>query len=393
MRKLTVIFVCCLLFIFGCLIFSSGKFSVSSEHNKTPKVTVRFASWGSESEVGILKPVLADFEKENPGIKVDFMHIPQNYFQKIHLLFASNMPPDVIFINNQYLPIYANAGVLEELDKYPDFNFGEFYDKAVSALGYKGKFYAVPRDISTLVIFYNKDLFDKYNVEYPKENWTYDEFLKTAADLTHLPEVFGISFDEEPLFYLPYLMSFGEDGIPVFNNTKTQKGLQKYADLRNKYHAAPYKTESASATSAQMFLQERLGMHLSGRWLVPKYREDAKFNWDITAFPRGSSGSITPADASGWAIAKNSRHKKEAVKLIKYLSSEKASREFTKSGLIVPARIDTAKSKYFLDGKPPYNAKIFLDAIETSVPTPVSVDYREKLDLLKRQTEPLFNVK
>ena len=63
---------------------------------------IQFASWGSKSEVEIIKPILKDFEKENPSIKIDFMHIPQNYFQKIHLLFASNTAPDVIFINNHY---------------------------------------------------------------------------------------------------------------------------------------------------------------------------------------------------------------------------------------------------------------------------------------------------
>ena len=82
---------------------------------KDNRTTIEFASWGSKSEIDILKPILTDFEKENPNIKVNFMHIPQNYFQKIHLLFASNTAPDVIFINNLYLPIYANANLLEEL--------------------------------------------------------------------------------------------------------------------------------------------------------------------------------------------------------------------------------------------------------------------------------------
>ena len=129
--------------------------------SKSTKTTVQFASWGSESEISILKPILKDFEKENPDIKVDFMHIPQNYFQKIHLLFASNTAPDVIFMNNQYLPIYANAGVLEDLTN--DFDFSKFYPQTVKALSWEGKIYAVPRDVSNLVIFYNKDIFDKYN--------------------------------------------------------------------------------------------------------------------------------------------------------------------------------------------------------------------------------------
>ena len=105
------------LILIVCLIVTVGLFGYLYSKNKIndQRVVIQFSSWGSESEISILKPILKDFEKENPDIKIDFMHIPQNYFQKLHLLFASNTSPDVIFINNQYLPIYANAGVLEEL--------------------------------------------------------------------------------------------------------------------------------------------------------------------------------------------------------------------------------------------------------------------------------------
>ena len=75
--------------------------------------------------------------------------------------------------------------------------------------------------------------------------------------------------------------------------------------------------------------------------------------------------------------------------LIDYLSSKESIAEFTKSGLIVPARIDAAR--YFLDDKKPNNAKIFFDVIETSKPTPVSVNYREILDDLHVKFEKLFN--
>lgn len=132
-------------------------------------------------------------------------------------------------------------------------------------------------------------------------------------------------------------------------------------------------------------------MQISGRWLVPKYREEADFNWDIAPFPKGNAGSIVPLDSSGWAVAKASKHKTEAVLLIKYLSSKENIEKMTASGLIVPARMDAANSNYFLDGKKPENARVFLDVIETSKPTPVSVNYNEVTDKMKTYTEKLFN--
>lgn len=364
-----------------------GIFVLCGCSQKDNRTTIEFASWGSKSEVDILKPLLSDFEKENPDIKVEFMHIPQNYFQKIHLLFASNTAPDVIFINNLYLPVYANAGVLEPIKLPGD----KFYPNALEALSFNGQLYAIPRDVSNLVIYYNKDMFNRKNIPYPSRDWTFEEFLNTAQKLTD-KNTFGISFEEDPLFYLPYLMSNGGGILPdEIKKTESRKSLNFYADLRKKYHVAPKKNESASATMAQMFLQERLGMYISGRWMVPKIREEAGFDWDIVQFPKGTKGSIVQLDASGWAVSKSSKHKKEALRLIEYLSSSKSIEEFTKSGLIVPAREDVANSKIFLDGQKPENAKIFLEIIPESKPTPVTVNYGEILDNLKIETEPLFN--
>lgn len=359
--------------------------------------TIQFSSWGSKSEIDILKPLLSEFEEQNPDIKIDFMHIPQNYFQKLHLLFASNTAPDVIFVNNLYLPIYANAGLLESLDDSNLIN-DNFYKKSIDAMTYKGKIYAIPRDISNLVIFYNKDLFNQKGIPYPNENTTFAEFLSLAQKLTDKEKgIFGISFEEDPLFYLPYLMSEGggilsDDGTQnILHTPESQKGIKFYSDLRNTYHVAPTNSETASVTMAQMFLQGKLGMHLSGRWLVPKYRETAQFDWDIAPFPKGEKGSVVPLDASGWAISSKSEHKEESKRLIEYLSSKESLEKLSESGLIVPARKDAANSKYFLDNKKPYNAKVFLEVIHTSKPTPVNINYNEVLDKTKKDLEQTFN--
>jgi len=357
-------------------------------------VHIEFATWGSESEINILKPMLEDFEKQNDGIKVDLMHIPQNYFQKIHLLFASNTAPDVIFINNLYLPLYANAGVLEDLTNYEELEYNKYFPKSIEAMKFKGKIYALPRDVSNLVFFYNKDLFKKLKVDYPAKDWTLDDLLNKAKKLT-TKETFGISFEEKPLYYLPYMLYYGGWGVndsadyfssDVLNKSANKKGLEFYADLRRKYHVAPKKEEIGSATMAQMFLQGKIGMYLSGRWLVPKFRQEAKFDWDVVEFPKTMF-----MDGSGWAIAKSSKNKEQALKLIKFLASKDNSQKFAQSGLIVPARVDSANSKYFLDDQKPKNAKVFLNTAENSVPTPVTVNYNEILDDLNSKTEYIFN--
>ena len=422
---------------------------------KSNKTNIKFSSWGSESEIAIIKPLLTEFETKNTDIKVEFIHIPKNYFQKLHLLVASKLTPDVVFINNLNGPLYAENNIFLDLSGYlkketlvnchceeqsdeaiqnialsswiatSPFFFdnqskkwvpslvarndekghvliaNDFFPQALEAFKYKGALYAIPRDISNLVVYYNKDIFDQYNVQYPAENWSFDEFLQTCRKLTKNSENnFAVSFEEAPLFWLPYLWSNGGGLISknldsiIINKPQSIEALQFYADLRNKYHAAPTKSEAGSATMAQLFIQGKIAMHISGRWSTPRYRKDIHFNWDIAKFPRGKAGSIVDCDTSGWAISSYSKHPKEAWRLIKFLANKKSAERFTQSGLIVPARVDVANSEVFLNkNMPPKNSKVFVDIIPDSMPTPVTGNYQEITDILNTALEPLWNGK
>lgn len=364
---------------------------------KKPKdnsVVIKFSSWGSQSEVSLLLPLIKDFEKQNPDIKVEFLHIPQNYFQKLHLLFASNLAPDVVFVNNFYAPKYIQAGLLEDLSSFVDKE--KYFSKSIEAFAYDNKIYAVPRDVSNLVVYYNKDLFDRYKIPYPNENWTLDDYLGIAKTFAQ-HGIWGTSYETEPLFWLPYLLSNGAAILSddakqfVLNKSQALDSLDYYVEIAYKYNAAPKKQESASLTMAQLFLQQKMAMHLSGRWLVPKYRQEAKFDWDIAPFPNGIKGSVVNIDSSGYALAKSSKNKDAALKFINYISSKESLSELAKSGLIVPARKDVAYSDEFLDkNQKPANAKVFVDAIETGKVTPVNENYQKITDKLNTALEPLF---
>lgn len=354
----------------------------------TSKTHIIFSSWGSKSEVAVIEPILKEFEAQNPQYKVDFMHVPQNYFQKIHLLFASKMAPDLITINNQNIPLYSNAGLLEEL------NFDEtpYFKAATDSLKYKGKNYALPRDVSTLVIYYNKDLFDAYKIPYPSNTWNFDDFFKTAQQFKK-HGIWAINFEENPIYWLPFAYSNGcktQTPDKVLKNCPGQ--IKFYADLKNKYLYTPEKKDLASLTNAQLFMQGKIAMMLSGRWFTPVFRSQKDFNFDVAPFPKGTSGSMVSADATGWAINKYSKNKDGAYKLLKHLSSKESIIKMTKSGLITPARKDVANSTVFLSGKP-LNAKIFIKTAQNSFPAPMCDNYREISDETQHKLEPFFEGK
>ena len=309
---------------------------------------ITFSSWGSITELKIIEQIIADFEKENPDIKINFMHIPQNYFQKLHLLFASNQAPDVLFINNLYLPVYSNY--LEDLSSYVD--SAEFYPQSLEALSIDGKLLAVPRDISTLVFYRNKNLLKNT----PKN---LDELMKSTKQI----KPYGLSYEADFYYMLPYTLTLGED---IYN---PKKSLELYKNLAGRQAPAPY--QSGSLTQAQMFLDEKTALYLSGRWLYPKISEKAQFDWDIIIFP-----GVVPLDASGWAVSKSSKHKDNAVKLVKYLSSAKSSKYFLETGLIVPARKDIAHG---------IDNKVFLDAIAKSKVLNIGKGYKKLAEEINKE--------
>lgn len=341
--KFLLILILCIL-LSGCI----------AKQDKTEKI--KFSTWGSASEMNILVPIIKDFEQRNPNIKIDLIHIPQNYFQKLHLLFASNLAPDVIFINNLNLPIYANH--LLELN----YDTENYYTQSVTALSYNNHQYAIPRDVSNLVIFYNKDLFDKNKIQYPNKNWNIDDLLSLAKTLTN-DNTWGISYEEDMYYALPYILAYEET---IYDkNIKDLNGIKFYKNLV-KLGIAPSPAEVGSKTVAQLFLEGKIAMHLSGRWLVPKYTETAKFNWSVINFP-----ASVPCDASGWAIAKNTKHKKAAYKFIEFISSKENITKITNLGLIVPARKDVK-----------FEDEAFIDSIIKSKVLQITPDYNKYIDYL-----------
>lgn len=352
--------------------------------NKNNNITVlKFSTWGSASEMKILAPIIKEFELKNPDIKIEVMHIPQDYFKKLHLLFASNLAPDVIFINNLNLPVYKNF--LIKLDNYIDKK--EYFEQPISALSCDGNLYAIPRDISVMVIYYNKDIFNKHHINYPKSNWTLNDMLQKAITLTD-KNSWGISYEQNMNYIIPYLQAFNGGILDknynyIGENPNSKKGAKFYNDLAYKYHCAPTVAQTGSKTQAQLFLEGKLAMHLTGRWMIPKYRECANFDWDIINFPKCSA----PSDASGWAISKTSKHKDSAIKFVLFLSEKRNIAKISNDGLIVPARRDVANSNEFLSGKP-HHSDLFLYSVEHSNVSPISNKYNQITDKLN---DKLFN--
>ncbi|HEY9686171.1 MAG TPA: sugar ABC transporter substrate-binding protein [Coleofasciculaceae cyanobacterium] len=395
------------------LALSSGCAARQDDHG----VILQLSTWGSAQEITVLKSLLQEFEQTHPNVRVNLLHIPENYYQKLHILVAGDLTPDVIFTNSLSFPIYAAHGVFMDLTpllaQSTDLSPKDFYPASLQAFTWQAApnqpiLGALPRDISNLVIFYNKDVFKAAGVPEPKAGWTWEQFRETARQVTldrnndGDPEVFGFSFyATPPLFWLPFVWSAGGDLFSpdlrhvVLDRPAATQGLQFYADLRNKWHVAPKKVESGGATMSQLFMQQKLAMMVNGRWSVPVLREQARFNWDVVPMPVGPSGrSRVGIDASGYAISAKTPHPRESFELIRFLLSKPAIEKVAESGLIVPARPDVAESELFLAPRQdPAHGKAFLNVITDGVPTHTPPRWNELSEELGLALESVWDGK
>ena len=353
---------------------------ITARTEKVQKETVSFSSWGSQTEVKILKEILSDFENET-GIIVNFQHIPQNYFQKIHLLFASNLEPDVIFINNHYIKMYTDANLLENLTQILE-DENAYHKVALDCFKSKDKIYAIPRDISALVLYVNKNIVK----EKIKPKTIYD--LKNIVSKYTNEEHWGINYEEDPLFWLYYLASNGGGVISddlkeiIINKKESLDALNLYSDYANRYHIAPTKSEIGSMTTAQMFINGKLAVYLGGRWMLPKFKKTISFPFEVIEFPSSKDNKVY-VDASGWAISKKSKNKENAIKLVKYLSSEESITKLSKSDLITPARKIKQNNEF----------ETFTTMLNNAKPTPTTKYYGKINDILKSKTEGILSGK
>lgn len=405
------------LFVFPFLMGLTGCGEALSQ-----KTVVRFSTWGSAEELAIIRQLEARFESEHSDIDVQVMHIPENYDQKIHMLAASGLLPDVIAINSWTYPKYACYGLLANLKPFfqssNQLNEEDFYITALQAFGegqgderngVERSIGAVPRDVSDVVMFVNQSLLKQRGVTLPSRDkrnaWTWQSFMDLAKQVStgqkaqekSQPIVFGTSFYRHPpLFWLPWVwMSggslWGEDGQLGLNTPQAVQGIQ-FAHQLLTSGVAPSRQQTGQTTMTQLFVQQRLATMINGRWVVPLLRKQADFDWDVWPLPSGEQGSITGVDASGYALSASSKNKDASWQWISFLSSSFAVRQFVASGLVVPARKDVAESELFLSPKEkPRHSQVFLEVLASGQPTQSHPKLEYFSNVLKVGLEPVWD--
>jgi multiple sugar transport system substrate-binding protein len=309
----------------------------STDSSSSDDNTLTISYWDDQMET------IKEFIKENPDIKVKEIRVPgDDYNTKLNQMVVGNETPDVMLVQEADYVRFAENGVLEKLDdKLSDLGVdkGDFQPAVKDISDQVDGYYGFPQGFATEIMYYNKDMFDAAGLEYPNNDWTWDDYAAAAQKLTKSD---GSQYgSDSPTFNGVWYSLIGTTGDKIVKDGKLSfgSGLKKTLEFQNKMvNELKAQPEPASGSKVtDLFAAGKAGMTLGGTWLLSTYK-DVDFNWDIATMPVADGGSdYNSLHTSFWTISSQSKHKTAAEKLIKYLMSKQGQKVMSQSLGNMPA--------------------------------------------------------
>ncbi|WP_168120304.1 sugar ABC transporter substrate-binding protein [Paenibacillus sp. HB172176] len=342
-------------------------------------------SSGSEA-VNFTVPVLPDdlaafqavyeqFSKENPNIKVEFITFPANqYYEKLRIQLSGGVQYDLF---GGVLDSMIDTGIIEPLDDLIKANnvdvsgFGEMFER----MKINGHYYGMPYRKSNWMLYYNKDLFDEFNVPYPSDDMTWADFRELAKTMTKgsgQDKTYGAFLHTWPQ---TWYMQAVQAGATIIDKDLSpfKQALQFRLDMEADGSIMKWSEQIATGAHYNAAFQKgNIAMNLMGDWHVAQLRkaEDEgkiSFGWDVVPIPHpeGVEANTSLALPVSLMINKNSKHKEEAFKFIDYMTGSKGAEIFASMGYLTGFTNDAVKAAYFGDGnRNPEHLNYFNEAKE-----------------------------
>jgi len=359
--------------------------------------TVRFWAMGREAEV--VTELVADFEKENPGIHVEVQNIPMTAaHEKLLTAFAADGLPDVFQLGNTWLPEFAMLDALEPLQPFVDSSKvvdpADYFPGVWDTNVVDGTLYGVPWYVDTRLLFYRKDLLAEAGVTRTPQTWAEFEQAMAAVKRHVGPDRYAIlmplnEFEQQLSFALqqddPLLRD--HDNYGNFRSPGFRKALGFYANIFEQGWA-PKLSETQISNVWYEFFDGYYAFYLSGPWNVREFRlrqpPGMEGKWGTMALPGPNGPGAGIAGGASLVILRNSQHKQAAWKLIEYLSRPQVQARFHAIIGDLPPRRSTWRYPSLANDP---LAKAFGDQLERVRPTPKVLEWERIVQEMRLVTE------
>lgn len=357
-------------------------------------VTLDYLNFSGAGEpLKYLEEMKKVFEQQNPDIKINIEVVGfGEYFTLLQTRIAGGTAPDSYELNYENFVTYAKKGVLLDLEPLfvkNKFDTSVLDNNALNAFSVEGKQYGLPAMFSDVVLFYNKNLFDKAGASYPTADWTWYDEQKAAEKIRALGDnIFGIC---HPIHFWEFYKVVQQNGGSIFNEDKTKftvnspqnvETLQFMVDRVLKSNVMPTEAQVSGMGDWELFKAEKVGMIVTGIWAFPEFIKNCNFEWDIAIEP-GNTKKATHFFSNGLVINKDSKKVEQAFKWISFMSASKeAAKIRVDSGWELPAVTYPDVLASYLEQTPPASRQVVFDSLQYLVTPPVIEQFAEMADIM-----------
>ena len=151
---------------------------------------LKVAIWDNNQLAGIQE--IADEWTKESGVKVQIDVVNWDNYWTLLEAGASDQSgmPDVFWMHSNVAQMYMENDILLPIDEYVEaddkIDLANYYEGVTDLFTRKdnGVLYALPKDHDTIALLYNKAIFDKYGVDYPTDEWTWEDVRDAAKAIT-----------------------------------------------------------------------------------------------------------------------------------------------------------------------------------------------------------------
>jgi multiple sugar transport system substrate-binding protein len=365
------------------LVSLSALAACGSDEGSGEKATVSFLVFGDPEEIYAFREVISAYKVKDPDTTVQLIEASDrdDLLARLGTSFAGGTPPDLFLINYRFYGQFAARGVLEPIEERFEaseaFDEEDFYPQALDAFRWDGQLTCLPQNISSLVVYYNRDAFRQYGVPEPRAGWTWNDMIEAAAKLTKNVdgkgrfELYGLGVEPSIIRLAPFVWSNGGDIVDdpaaptrlTFDEPRALEAVKRFFELRQVHAVIPTETDVEAEDDETRFANGRLAMVLSSRRATPSFRTIEDFDWDVAPLPvHREAAGILHSDA--YCLTSASEQKDAAWRFMEFALGPEGQRIVARTGRTVPSLKEVAESPDFLDPDvKPRNSRVFLDAI------------------------------
>lgn len=295
---------------------------------------------------GYMKPLIAEFEKQNPDVKIKWIDVPYSEGEKRTLAsILSSTPPDLVNLTPDFSSVLAQKQALEYIDcaKLKDYN-----KQITQSLMTDGKCYAVPFYATSSLTFYNKDLLKKAGIkQVPK---TYDE-LNLLAPI--IKQKIGVFVTMPTLTENDTLLKIlNKSGINTPQTIISDKSVKIFEGYRELYQKDLIPRESITQNhqeALEKYMSGQLAFIQSGANFLNIVKENAPQVFKHTDVAPQFTGDNGKYDVSvmNLIIPVRAKHKDGALRFALFLTNKQNQIELAKLTTILPVNNLALNDSYF----------------------------------------------